>query len=136
MFGSQVDFFMIRSLFLFACIAAFGLVSGPADAQQVESESASVDLLADLRNELRLTDPPQTLFEARRAARRAAQKGENYLNSQGYFAPDISYAVAPGEPPVVNLRVEPGPRFTFSSVSVDTGMTPLSSAGQSKRLPP
>lgn len=130
MFGSQVDFFMIRSLFLFACIAAFGLVFGSAEAQQIDSESAGAELLADMRNELRLADPPQTLFEARRAARRAAEKGENYLNSRGYFAPDISYAVAPGEPPVVNLRIEPGPRFTFSSVSVDTGPTPLSSAGQ------
>lgn len=125
-----VVFSMIKPLFLFALLAVAGSVMEPAGAQDIVSESASDTLISDVRSELEFDQRPQTLFEARRAARRAVEKGENYLNSRGYFAPEISYSVAPGEPPLVTLSVEPGPLFVFSNVSVDTGDEPLSAVGQ------
>lgn len=117
---------MIRLILSIAFFAATGSIYSTGIAQQIESTSADAGLLADLRSELEISEPPGTVFEARRMARRAAEKGENYLNSRGYYAPEISYTVVPDEPPVVALRIEPGPLFTFASISVDTGSAALS----------
>ena len=118
---------MTRLLSFIACIAASASIFSTANAQQIESENANAELLAALRNELAFSEPPSTIFEARRAARRAEEQAENYLNSRGYFSPDISETVEPGEPPKVSLRIEPGPVFTFATISIDTGSVPLSS---------
>ena len=97
-----------------------------ANAQQIDSANANAELLAALRKELAFSEPPLTIFEARRAARRATERGENFLNSLGYFSPQITYAVEPGEPPKVALNFEPGPVFTFAKISIDTGTNQLS----------
>ncbi len=97
-----------------------------AETVRVSSETASPELLADLQRELREDVQADTVFEARRQSRRAAEKAGNYLNSLGYFAPDISFAVEPGPPPIGRVRIEPGPRFSLSDIKLDTGAAALS----------
>ncbi len=117
---SRVDFSVIKP-WLIAFVAVTLSTCSAANAQRIESSSPDAALLSDLRAELAFSEQPSTVFEARRAARKAAQQGEDYLNSLGYFAAEVSYAVEPGETPNVALRIEPGPLFTFAVISVDTG---------------
>lgn len=109
-----------------ACCLEFGSM---AQSVRVTSDTASPDLLSDLRQELVGDAAPDTQFEARRQARRAARKAEDYLNSRGYFAPEIAYAVDPGPPAQGQIRIDPGPLFRFEAISVETGDAPLSEAG-------
>ena len=117
---------MYKSLFTPAIIVAAAAMSAAGETVQIDSETASADLLADLRSELRTPDPAETVFEARRQARRAAERAENYLNSLGYYAPEIAFAVEPGTPPTGRVRIEPGPRFRLADIAVETGDAPLS----------
>jgi len=117
---------MYKSLFTPAIIVAAAAMSAAGETVQIDSETASIDLLADLRSELRTQDPAETVFEARRQARRAAERAENYLNSLGYYAPEIAFAVEPGTPPIGRVRIEPGPRFRLADISLETGDDPLS----------
>ena len=116
---------MIQRLLLLAIGASFAVATAMAAPLRVESDSTEAQLLRDLRAELVEADAPDTQFEARRQARRAARKAEEYLNSRGYFAPDISYSVEPGPPPVPLLKVESGPQFKLASVQVDVGADPI-----------
>ncbi|MEM9570671.1 MAG: BamA/TamA family outer membrane protein [Pseudomonadota bacterium] len=97
---------------------------------RVESETASDRLISDIGQEIRTSEPSETLFEARRQARNAARKTENYLNSRGYFAPEVSYSVEAGPPHICRIKVEPGPLFTLEQISVDIGTTPLPEQAQ------
>lgn len=117
---------MTRLLSSIAWIAVTASIYSTANAQIIDSTNANADLLDSLRQELAFSDPPATIFEARRAARRAEERAESYLNSLGYFSPQITYTVEPGEPPQVALNVEPGPVFTFATISIDTGTNELS----------
>lgn len=116
---------MIQRLLLLAIGASLAVATAMAAPLRVESDSTEAQLLRDLRAELVEADAPDTQFEARRQARRAARKAEEYLNSRGYFAPDISYSVEPGPPPVPLLKVESGPQFKLASVQVDVGADPI-----------
>lgn len=119
-------------LFPLYAIAACAIVQPVwAEEVRISSETADANLLTDLRRELRTSEPTETRFEARRQARNAAEKARNYLNSRGYFAPDISYAVDAGPPPVGRVKIEPGPEFTLASISIDTGAQDLSTDGRS-----
>ncbi|MEO1552793.1 MAG: autotransporter assembly complex family protein [Pseudomonadota bacterium] len=110
------------------CAIAICAIVQPVWAEDVRisSETATADLLADLRRELRISETTETRFEARRQARNAAERAENYLNSRGYFAPEIAYAVDAGPPPVGRVQIEPGPLFSLAQVTIDTGTKPLS----------
>ena len=110
---------MVRALWLCLILIGAALPSALAENVRVESETASASLLAEIREELRTSDRTETLFEARRQARNAAQKAENFLNSRGYFAPDIAYTVDPGPPPLGRVKVEPGPRFRLADITVE-----------------
>lgn len=101
-----------------------------ANELRLESQTASSELRAQLEREIRVSEPAETLFEARRQARVAAQTAEDFLNSRGYFAPDISFAVDPGPPVVGLVKVEPGPRFTIDTISVNTGDVAISAIAQ------
>lgn len=117
---------MTRPLILSA-IAISALVQPALAAPlRVSSETASPQLLSDLRRELVTSVPAETLFEARRQARNAAQKAEDYLNSRGYFAPEIVYTVETDPTPTGHVSIDPGPQFTIADISIDTGDTPLS----------
>lgn len=96
-----------------------------ADTVTIESETAEPGLLSDLAQELGSHATPETVFEARRQARRGAEQLEAYLNSRGYFAPEIDYRVEPGPPIVAFVKVEPGPQFEIQSISIDVGETDL-----------
>ena len=122
---------MNRLLLCLALAACCSAVSAEAAPPRLSSETAGPDLLSELRGELDQTETPETLFEARRQARRAARKLEDYLNSQGYFSPEISFAVDPGPPPQALVQVEPGPRFQLAEVSVDLGNARISDQAQS-----
>ncbi|MFN3212021.1 MAG: autotransporter assembly complex protein TamA [Henriciella sp.] len=93
--------------------------SAGAETVQVSSETATPNLLDQIQDELEDQAAPETEFEARRQARRAAERIESYLNSRAYFAPEISYAIEPGERPVPRVRVEPGPRFVIGTLNTD-----------------
>ena len=112
------------AILLFLALSA-GLRAG-AEPIQVSSETADAELLRAIERELRDVGEAETLFEARRQAQRGAHTAERFLNSQGYFAPDISYSVEPGPPPIAYVKVEPGHHFTFAEVKVETGDQPLS----------
>src|SRR6056297_2073599 len=109
-------------------VLSASLLSLPAGAEPVRvlSETGNSELVSALESELRDDASADTVFEARRQARRGAEQAENYLNSRGYFAPEISYSVDPGPPPSALLRMEPGPAFKLASVAVDLGDATLS----------
>ncbi len=99
-----------------------------AETVRVSSETASDRLLRQIEKQLDDQAAAETEFEARRQARRAAERIESYLNSKAYFAPDISYAIEPGEAPVPLVNVEPGVRFKIAAIETDLGDTVLSEA--------
>ena len=121
---------MVRSLSL-GLISICAVVQPALAAElRVESETASERLLSDIRREIRISDPAETLFEARRQARNTARKAESYLNSRGYFAPEISYSVDAGPPYICRISVEPGPQFTLAEILIDTGASELPAQAQ------
>ena len=99
-----------------------------AETVRVSSETASDRLLRQIEKQLDDQAAAETEFEARRQARRAAERIESYLNSKAYFAPDISYAIEPGEAPVPLVNVEPGVRFKIAAIETDLGDAVLSEA--------
>ena len=121
---------MIRPLPLIAIAICATAQSAQAAELRLNSDTASQALLADLRQELVTDEPAETLFEARRQARNAARTAESYLNSRGYFAPEIAYTVDAGPPPAGLVQIEPGPQFTLAAVNIDAGEHALSVAAQ------
>lgn len=112
---------MLRALsLLLIYLSAFASVAQAAEPR-LTSETASTELISQIQRELRTEEPIETLFEARRQAERAARKAETYLNSIGYYAPEISFAAVPGPPPEMHVKIEPGPRFTLASIEIYTG---------------
>ena len=93
---------------------------------RVFSETAPDRLLKQIEQELDNESAAATEFEARRQARRAAERIESFLNSKAFFSPDISYAVEPGVRPVPRVNVEPGPRFAVGALETDIGNATLS----------
>ncbi len=116
---------MKRWLFLLAICGLYAAFSAAAEGVHVSSDTARPNLLREISREIDSDASPETRFEARRQARLAAQKAEAYLNAQGYFAPDIAFAVDAGPPLRGRVNVEPGSRFSVSYVEVDTGETVL-----------
>ena len=89
---------MKRWLILLALCSLSAAFPAAAEGVRVSSETAPARLLRNITKELDTGTAPETRFEARRQARLAAQKAEAFLNSQGYFAPDIAFAVDAGPP--------------------------------------
>lgn len=114
-----------RPIFLAIAMYALGQ-NGFAQGLKIVSDTASDGLLDDIRQEIAIDAAPETQFEARRQARNAARKAKNYLNTLGYFSPEIAYAVDPGPPVQGNVKIEPGPQFTFNEIRVRTGDAGLS----------
>ncbi|NQY12526.1 MAG: BamA/TamA family outer membrane protein [Henriciella sp.] len=121
---------MVRSLTLGLIAICAAVQPAWAEELRVESETASESLLSDIQREIRDSGAADTLFEARRQARNAARKSENYLNSIGYFAPEISYTVDAGPPYIGRVSIEPGPLFTLAEIGLDTGADPLPDQAQ------
>lgn len=111
----------LRSISILILCLSLPLCIANAETVRVSSDTASDRLLRQIEDQLDRQSSAQTEFEARRQARRAAERIENYLNSKAYFAPDISYAVEPGDRPVPRVKVEPGPRFVIGALRTDMG---------------
>lgn len=109
-------------VFRAALAAACLLVAMPALAQQGSSAAGRVPVeglppaLSDPLKALQREEPqPETLFEARRQAERAAQLAATLLESEGYYQADVE-VVADGQNEFTRLvRVSPGPLFTYAS---------------------
>lgn len=115
-------------LLIAALLPGLLLVAAPvAEAQgfEIVSESGEPGLIDRLRAEVAPDAPPETAFEARRIAERAAERAAAWLNSQAYFAPDISHASQPGPPPLALIRVEPGAQFSIARVRLSFGEADL-----------
>lgn len=121
---------MVRSLTFGLIAVCAALQPAWAGELRIESETGSESLLSDIQREIRNSDPTETLFEARRQTRNAARKAESYLNSRGYFAPEISYTVDAGSSYIGRISIEPGPLFTLAEIGLDTGATPLPEQAQ------
>lgn len=122
---------MIRPLPLVAISICAAVQPALAAELRVNSETASPALLAEIRQELETADPAETLFEVRRQARNTARNAEGFLNSRGYFAPEIAYTVEAGPPPIGRVQIEPGPQFKLAGIAIDLGDHTLSDAAQS-----
>ncbi|MEM1106515.1 MAG: BamA/TamA family outer membrane protein [Pseudomonadota bacterium] len=105
-----------------AFLIAFALpYAAPALAQSVDVRG--VDLPAELQEQLAAELPkdpaPETRFEARRQASRAAERLTGYLNSRGYFQAEVRAGVDAGPPPIPFVTVDPGGVFTLADVSIE-----------------
>ncbi|MDJ0921390.1 MAG: BamA/TamA family outer membrane protein [Henriciella sp.] len=118
-------------LLLCSFAAAFAQI-GNAQSTTVtlQGEALSADLKRDLTSALMEEPVPETLFEARRQARSAAARLEDYLNSRGYFAAALTPRVDPGTPPLPIVEVDPGPRFSLGEISLTFQGTPPNQAAQ------
>ena len=100
-----------------------GFVPAVADTANLRwaSDAPDEELQRRLKNALPDEKVPETLFEANRQTKRAADAIHAQLNSQGYYDPDIQTLVETegGLKPV--LIVDPGKRFGISAISVRYG---------------
>ncbi|MAK62252.1 MAG: outer membrane protein assembly factor [Ponticaulis sp.] len=90
-------------------------------ALRLESESVDEDLVSIMRGAMADESTPETMFEARRQSRRAADAVYKVLNSEGYYDPTIEPFVETGDRLTPILRVDPGKRFIVSEFSVRYG---------------
>lgn len=112
----------VRMALAGACLAiipcAFAQQAPPAQGRvPVEGLPA---VIADTMKSLQREEPtPQSLFEARRQAERAAQLVSTLLESEGYYQAEVQ-ALAEGETEFRrSVRVSPGPLFTYASRTID-----------------
>jgi translocation and assembly module TamA len=71
-------------------------------------------LSEDLRRVLPEERSPDSLFEARRQADRAADIVGRLLEAEGYYGAVVTPEAEEGPPPTRRVRVEPGQRFTLA----------------------
>lgn len=60
----------------------------------------------------------RSALEARRQARTTGEHVKNALNAEGYFDPEIDFAITSDDPPRPRLRVDPGPRFAIGAIAI------------------
>ena len=113
-----------RSFFLALIMStAFGLAHAETASLEFTS-NVNKSIQAVATESLPEEDTPQTLLEARRQARRAANSVRDALNAEGYFDPQIDFAVEAGPPLKPRVRVNPGARFNIGTITVDYKNTP------------
>ncbi|MEO0982767.1 MAG: autotransporter assembly complex family protein [Pseudomonadota bacterium] len=106
-------------VFIRLVIALAALVCSAAPAA---ADKAALEIVGDqsVRAAIEAALPeeavPQTAFEARRQARRAASVAANVLNAEGRFDAKIETGVELGETPRPRLRIDPGPVFQIAGV--------------------
>jgi translocation and assembly module TamA len=62
-------------------------------------------------------EAPQTLFQAERVSREAADQAAALLRSEGYYQATVT-AEPREEPPIARIAVSPGPRFVLESAAL------------------
>ncbi len=108
-----------------ACCIAGLFVSANAHAQgRVPVEGAPSSLSNDLRRLLRIETAPRSLFEARRQADRAADIVSRLLESEGYYAAEVTPYAEGVDTFTYGVRVEHGPLFIYGSSAIDYIGTP------------
>ena len=104
-----VPFFMLSSIFL-------------ANAEKAEllweSEPMDGKVIQAIQSALADEKTPETMFEARRQSRRAADLVYKILNSEGYYDPSIEPFIETGDSLRPIVRIDPGKRFVISDFSV------------------
>ncbi len=105
---------MLRTACLLAVLAGTAPLVASAESVRIVSDTASERLVERISGQLAETDPAETVFEARRQARQAARRAQEYLNSRGYFDAEVSHSVESGPPPRPAIKVEPGPRYRIA----------------------
>ena len=86
---------------------------------RVPITGAPASLNADFKRLLRDEPKPETLFEARRQADRAAAIAAKLLESEGYFAAEVEPFAEGVEAFQRGVRVTPGPLFIYTSRTID-----------------
>jgi translocation and assembly module TamA len=104
--------------FLTGCLACGAAVGAAAEQVRLVSDGLPDEVNRAVANALPDESPAQTALEARRQAKRAAERVRETLNSEGYLDPEIDFAVEtdPGFQPLV--RIKPGPRFTIAEIAL------------------
>jgi translocation and assembly module TamA len=100
--------------------AAATVFAAPARAQDspVILEGADKDTLEAIRATLPEREKPETLFDAERLAEEAADRAEDWLRSEGYYA-GMADPVATDSPPVARVTITTGSRFHFAKPNVN-----------------
>ena len=117
----RAAFTPVRMALAAACLA----IIPSALAQQAPSAQGRVPIeglpafMGDTMKALQRDEPaPQSLFEARRQAERAAQLVSTLLESEGYYQADVQ-VLAEGETEFRrSVRVSPGTLFTYASRTI------------------
>lgn len=124
-----------RSLLLALIMgSASGLAHGERAGVEFARDGISETLRDIVEDALPDEETPQTLLEARRQARRAGNSVSDALNAEGYFDPQIDFAVSAGPPLEPLVRVDPGPRFNIGSVSISySGPPPAEDAASAAK---
>jgi translocation and assembly module TamA len=106
-------------LVLFVMLLA--LLPAPAFAQsgRVPVEGAPQAFNSDLRRLLREEPQPETLFEARRQAERAAAIVARLLESEGYYQVEVEPWAEGVETFTRGVRVTTGPLFIYTTARID-----------------
>ncbi len=102
------------------CVCTLVLHSGAAAAQVLEllTDAPSGQIADGLRAAIGDAGPGATRLSARRQADDAAERAGAFLNSRGHFSPSVEVAIANAEPFTWTLRIDPGPVFALSAVSI------------------
>lgn len=117
-------------LSIVAALPAFADNSGIS----VIGENLSQELRAKILSEIDSAPAPETKFEARRQARRAASRVSDYLNSHGYFDAQITPSINPGPPVQPVITIDPGAQFTLGAIEIDyVDTAPMSKAQENAK---
>lgn len=109
---------MYRLVISLLCLCATAFQAAFAAPVTVMSDDLPDQLRTQIETALADEDAPQSAFEARRQARRAAETVRAVLNAEGYYDPEIDFAVEPGPDFKPLVRVTSGRPFTISDVKV------------------
>ena len=111
---------MYRAVVLLCLCIWLAVPVSTGQAVDIRGDTLASDLRERLEREVRGDQVPETRFEARRLANRAAERLGNYLNSQGFFSATVEPGVEAGPPPTAFVTVTPGPKFTLAKVEIET----------------
>ncbi|MDP1615851.1 autotransporter assembly complex family protein [Phenylobacterium sp.] len=109
---------------VFAAVATAALcVYGAGTARAEPRADVRGDINSDLRERIvraigEAERPVDSLFQARRRARDAAEDAIAVLRSEAYYAYGVEADVGESEPPRPIVEVDPGPRFVFADPQV------------------
>jgi translocation and assembly module TamA len=105
-------------------LTASPLLARTANADRVPVAGAPASMNAELRRILRDEPAPQSLFDARRQADRAADAVSRLLESEGYYKAEVEPWAEGVDAFTRGVRVTTGPLFIINSTAIDYITTP------------